>query len=174
MREIITLVRSESSKANTVESVMSEHVLTLKADSTALQAAKLMSEKNAGSVVITDNDKIVGMITERDLIRLVCAADLQASKAPIASIMSSPLITVNKISTVENAAQIMLRNKLRHLGVTDDTDNDRIIGVISSVDLIKLFIHKMQSIDHDVPPLLKALYWQEEPLEELNFHNHRL
>ena len=54
---------------------MSKHVITLEADSTALQAANLMSEKNTGSVVIIDNDKIVGIITERDLIKLVCAAD---------------------------------------------------------------------------------------------------
>ena len=41
---------------------------------------KLMSEKNTGSIVITDNDMIVGIITERGLIKLVCAEDLQASK----------------------------------------------------------------------------------------------
>lgn len=168
------MVASEPIKTNTVESVMNTHLVTLEADSTALQAAKLMSEKIVSSIIITDSDKIVGIITERDLIKLVCAADLQASKAPIASIMSSPLITIDKDSTVENAAETMLRNKLRHLGVRDDNDNDQIIGVISSVDLIKLFIHKLQSIDHDVPPLLRALYWQEEPLEELNFQDNRL
>jgi len=163
-------VRSELPKANTVESIMSKHVITLEADSTALQAAKLMSEKNAGSVVITDNNKIVGIITERDLIKLVCAADLQASKAPIASIMSAPLIVIAKSLTVGDAAETMLRNKLRHLGVRDGNDENGIINVISSVDLMKFLIEKLQSIDHDdVPPLLRALYWQEEPLEELGF-----
>jgi CBS domain-containing protein len=153
---------------------MNKHLVTLEADSTALQAAKLMSEKTVSSIIVTDSDKIVGIISERDLIRLVCAADLLPSKAPIASIMSSPLITVNKFLTVENAVQIMLKNKIRHLGVTDDNGNDRIIGIISSVDLIKLLMHNLQSIDHDVPPLLRALYWQEEPLEELNFQNNKL
>ncbi|HZD33779.1 MAG TPA: CBS domain-containing protein [Nitrososphaeraceae archaeon] len=161
------MVESAPIKRNTVESIMSKPLITLEASSTALQAAKLMSERIVSSIVITDNDKIVGIITERDLIRLVCAMDLQASKAPIASIMSSPLITIGKASTIGDAAQIMLRNKLRHLGVTDDNGSDRIVGVISSVDLTKLLINRLQSVDHDVPLLLRALYWQEEPSEEL-------
>ena len=82
--------------------------------------------------------------------------------------MSARLITISKYATVENAAEIML-NKIRHLGVKDGNDNDVIVGVISSVDLIKLLIQRLQSIDHDTPPLLKALYWQEEPSEEHGF-----
>jgi CBS domain-containing protein len=167
MREITSLVKPEPIKRNTVESIMSKPLITLEADSTALEAAKLMSERIVSSIVITDNDKIVGIITERDLIRLICAMDLQASKAPIASIMSSPLITIDKASAIEEAAQIMLRNKVRHLGVTDDNGSDRIVGVVSSVDLTKLLINRLQSVDHDVPLLLRALYWQEEPSEEL-------
>ena len=161
------MVKPEPIKRNTVESIMSKPLITLEADSTALEAAKLMSERIVSSIVITDNDKIVGIITERDLIRLICAMDLQASKAPIASIMSSPLITIDKASAIEEAAQIMLRNKVRHLGVTDDNGSDRIVGVVSSVDLTKLLINRLQSVDHDVPLLLRALYWQEEPSEEL-------
>lgn len=100
----------------------------------------------------------------------MCGADLQASKAPIASIMSAPLIAIDKGLTVEDAAETMLRNKLRHLGVRDGNEDDGIIGVISSVDLMKFLIEKLQSTDHDdVPPLLRALYWQEEPSEELGF-----
>lgn len=161
------MVKPEPIKRNTVESIMSKPLITLEADSTALEAAKLMSERIVSSIVITDNDKIVGIITERDLIRLICAMDLQASKAPIASIMSSPLITIDKASVIEEAAQVMLRNKVRHLGVTDDNGSDRIVGVVSSVDLTKLLINRLQSVDHDVPLLLRALYWQEEPSEEL-------
>jgi CBS domain-containing protein len=140
------LGRSESIKENTVENIMNKRLVTLEADSTALQAAKLMSEKNIGSVIITDNDKIIGIVTERDLIKIVCAADLQASKAPIASFMSAPLITISKNATIANAAEIMVKNKMRHLGVKDSDGNgngNEIIGVISSVDLIKLLIQRL-------------------------------
>ena len=51
---------------------MSKHIITLEADSTSFTSRKVDVRKNTGSVVITDNDKIVGIITERDLIKLVC------------------------------------------------------------------------------------------------------
>ena len=62
----------------------------------------------------------------------------------------------------------MIKNKVRHLGVRDSNNNSQIIGIVSLRDLIRLLIHKLESIDNDVPPLVKALYWQEEPIEELN------
>ena len=64
----------------------------------------------------------------------------------------------------------MIKNKVRQFGVTDSssTNNSQIIGIISSRDLIRLLIHKLEYIDNDVPPLMQALYWQEEPMEELN------
>lgn len=58
---------------------MSKQLITIDADSSAFEAAKKMSEKMVSSIVITDNDKTVGILTERDLIKQVCAADLQAS-----------------------------------------------------------------------------------------------
>ena len=61
---------------------MSKHVITLEADSICFTSANLMSEKNTGSVVITDNDKIVGIITARDLIKLVCAPDKIKQNSP--------------------------------------------------------------------------------------------
>jgi len=169
------LRKSDLLKTKTVESVMSKSLVTIDADNTALQAAKIMSEKLISSIIVIDSSKIVGILTERDLIKLICAADLQASKAPIASIMSSPLIAVDKDSRIENAAEIMIRNKVRHLGVRDRTaagqkSNDHIIGIISSVDLIRsLIMHKLESINDDDQALLRALYWQEEPMEELDF-----
>ena len=124
---------------------MSKQLITIDADSNAFEAAKKMSEKMVSSIVITDNDKTVGILTERDLIKQVCAADLQASKTPVVSIMSAPLIDIDKDSAVEKAAEIMIKNKVRHLGVRDSSSNHQIIGIISSRDLIRLLIHKLES-----------------------------
>jgi CBS domain-containing protein len=127
------LVKSEPTEVKTVESVMSKQLITIDADSSAFEAAKKMSEKIVSSIVITDNDKIVGILTERDLIKQVCAADLQASKTPLTSIMSAPLIAIDKDSAVEEAADIMIKNKIRHLGVRDSNSNNnsQIIGIVS-------------------------------------------
>jgi signal-transduction protein with cAMP-binding, CBS, and nucleotidyltransferase domain len=128
-----------------IRDVMSKQLVSMDADRNAFQAAKKMSEKNTSSIVITDSGKIVGILTERDLIKQVCAADLQASKTPVASIMSAPLIAIDKDSAVEKAAEIMIKNKVRHLGVRDSSSNHQIIGIISSRDLIRLLIHKLES-----------------------------
>jgi CBS domain-containing protein len=138
------LVKPEPIEVKTIESIMSKQLVSIDADSNTFQAAKKMSEKNISSIIITDSNKIVGILTERDLIKQVCAADLQASKTPVASIMSAPLIAIDKDSAVEKAAEIMIKNKVRHLGVRDSS-NHQIIGMISSRDLIRLFIYKLDS-----------------------------
>jgi signal-transduction protein with cAMP-binding, CBS, and nucleotidyltransferase domain len=150
-----------------VESIMSKQLITIDADSSAFQAAKKMSEKVVSSIIIKDSGKIVGILTERDFIKQVCAADLQASKTPVTSIMSSPLIVIDKGLGLEKAAGTMIKNKVRHLAVS--YSNNQIIGIISSRDLIRLFIDKLESIGNTTPQLLKALYWEEEPMEGLGF-----
>jgi signal-transduction protein with cAMP-binding, CBS, and nucleotidyltransferase domain len=120
------------------------------------------------------NDKTVGILTERDLIKQVCAADLQASKTPLTSIMSAPLIAICKDSAIEEAADLMIKNKVRHLGVTDSSSNNdaQIIGIVSSRDLIRLFIHKLGQHEKMLTnQLIADYYWQEEPMEELNSYN---
>jgi CBS domain-containing protein len=165
----IILVKSEPTEVKTIECIMSKQIITIDADSSAHEAAKKMSEKMVSSIVITDSDKIIGILTERDLIKQVCAADLQASKTPLTSIMSAPLISIDKDSAIEEAADTMIKNKVRHLGVTSSSNNNpQIIAMVSTRDLVRLLIHKLNSSDNHVPMLIKALYWQEEPLEELN------
>jgi signal-transduction protein with cAMP-binding, CBS, and nucleotidyltransferase domain len=167
------LVKSESTEVKTIESIMSKHLITIDADSSAFEAAKKMSERMVSSIIITDNDKTVGILTERDLIKQVCATDLQASKTPLTSIMSAPLITIDKNSTVEYAADIMIKNKVRHLGVTysssSSNHNAQIIGIVSSRDLVRLFIHKLGKNEKVLTnQLINNYYWQEEPVEEIN------
>jgi signal-transduction protein with cAMP-binding, CBS, and nucleotidyltransferase domain len=158
---------SKSPNKNTkIEEIMSKQLVTLNADSTAFDAAKKMSENLVSSIMLTDSGKLVGIVTERDLIRQVCANDLLSSKTPLTSIMSAPIITINKDLVVQEAARTMIKNRVRHLAVeTNSTHN--IIGIISSTDLTRFLIYKLK-MDSDTLSLLKALYWQEEPLEEPN------
>ena len=149
-----------------IEEIMSKGLVTLSADSTAFDAAKEMSTKVTSSIITTDTGKTVGIVTERDLVKQVCAKDLLSSKIPLTAIMSSPLITINKNLLVEEAARIMIKNKVRHLAVEEVNDH-HIIGLISSTDLTRFLMDKLQ-LESDTSSLLKALYWEEEPLEELD------
>jgi len=164
------LAKSESTEAKSIENMMSKRLITIGADSSAFDAAKQMSEKMISSIIVTDNDKIVGILTERDLVKQVCATDLKASKTPLASIMSAPLITVDKDSTVEHAANTMIKNKVRHLGVTAGNENNpEIIGIVSSRDIVRLYLHALEKHENMLTnQLIDNYYWQEEPMEEIN------
>jgi signal-transduction protein with cAMP-binding, CBS, and nucleotidyltransferase domain len=156
----------QNEKRVRIEEIMSKGLVTLSADSTAFDAAKEMSTKVISSIITTDTDKTVGIVTERDLVKQVCAKDLLSSKTPLIAIMSSPLITINKNLLVQEAARIMIKNKVRHLAVEEVNDH-HIIGLISSTDLIRFLMDKLE-LESNTSSLLKALYWEEEPLEEVD------
>jgi signal-transduction protein with cAMP-binding, CBS, and nucleotidyltransferase domain len=130
----------------------------------AITVANIPAWNLVSSIILTDSGKLVGIVTERDLIRQVCANDLLSSKTPLTSIMSAPLITINKDLVVQEAARTMIKNKVRHL-VVENKSTHQIIGIISSTDLTKFLIDRLE-IDSDTSSFLKALYWQEEPIEE--------
>ncbi|MDQ6862344.1 MAG: CBS domain-containing protein [Thermoproteota archaeon] len=99
---------------------MSKMLIKIKADSSAFEVAKMMSDYKVSSIILTDGqDKIVGIITERDMVREICAKDLLSSKTPVISVMSKllPLITIGKNSSIEEAAAMMIKNEVRHLPV---------------------------------------------------------
>jgi len=141
-----------------VEDIMSKDVVKIGADKSVQDAANLMAERNISSLLVEDNGKIIGILTERDLVRNVCAKDVLASKTPAVSIMSSPVATVSKNSLVERAADLMVKNKIRHLAVQDDYGN--ITGVITVTDLARYLRRKLPSTD---PEILEAIYAYEEP-----------
>lgn len=153
-----------------VESIMSGKLTKIDADSSALEVAKKMSENKVSSVILTgdDQDKIEGIVTERDLVKNICANDVLASKTPVISIVTnlSSLITISKHSTIEEAAYLMLKNGVRHLAVVEDESNKNIIGIITTTDLAKYLSKKLEPIDKKSSVLVQALYVAEEPAEE--------
>lgn len=115
-----------------VRDIMVRNVITISKDKTAYDAARLMSEHEIGSVVVTEGDKIIGIVTERDLVRKVCAKTLPSNKVLIKDIMSKPVITADPDISPEAAVQRMLNNKVRRLPIVED---DRLIGIVTITDL---------------------------------------
>ncbi|HYA84849.1 MAG TPA: CBS domain-containing protein [Candidatus Bathyarchaeia archaeon] len=106
-------------------------------DTTSIQeVAKKMRDRNVSSLVVVDmNGKPVGIVTERDIITKVCINDVPHSTVISKEIMSTPLITIKGSSSASTAAEMMIKNNVRHLLVIDD-DNDR-IGIITPLDLTR-------------------------------------
>lgn len=98
-------------------------------DSISLKAAaKLMSDKNAGSLIVMKKDKIAGIITERDIMKNVSELGSRVSEA-----MSKEVITIDWKDTIENAAELMAAKKIKRLPVVKKGE---LAGIITATDII--------------------------------------
>jgi CBS domain-containing protein len=121
--------------STTVRKVMNEKLEKIIVNKTAQEAARKMSTVDTSSLIVTDlNEKPVGIITERDLVRRVVANDANSEIVLIKDIMGSPIITIDANSSVEAAADLMLQNKVRHLLVVEYEDVNKPLGIITSTD----------------------------------------
>ena len=98
---------------------MTEKLVTIAASNSAQEAAIKMKENNTSSLVVIDEtNKAVGIVTERDLVTSVCVHDSRSKTFKLEHIMSSPVVTIDALSSVEVAADIMTQNGVRHLLVS--------------------------------------------------------
>ncbi|WP_337863495.1 CBS domain-containing protein [Nitrososphaera sp.] len=140
-----------------VEDIMSNKVVAVDADSSVQQVAQEMAKRNVSSVILKDGEKMVGILTERDLVRNVCAKDALASKTPATAIMSAPVQSVNKNSAVEAAAKIMVDSGVRHLAVEDDYHE--LVGMVTATDMAR-HLRKRLDVSGAELELLEALYME--------------
>jgi CBS domain-containing protein len=103
----------------------------------ALDIAKLMAKHRIGSVVVVegDNKRPVGMITERDIIKKVTAQNKSADQVAVRHIMSSPLITVKSIDSIDTAAGTIADNRVKRLVVLEQDGS--MVGILSVSDITK-------------------------------------
>ena len=119
--------------------IMTKKLETIAISSSAQEAAKKMRDKNVSSLLVIDNNnnsnsRPIGIVTERDLVRKVCVNDASSKHTMVEEITSSPLVTIDAISSVEVAADVMSQNKVRHLLVVEDNDVNKPLGIITPGD----------------------------------------
>lgn len=141
--------------AKSIGDLMSTHIETIDSSATAEDAAKKMRDKNVSSLIVLDNsDGSTGIVTERDLVRRVCASGARSKDIPVSEIMSSPVATIDPYSPVEVAADNMLHSKIRHLLVTDK--DGKSLGIITLTDLAA-FMSENVDLDEVNATILRAL-----------------
>lgn len=97
-------------------------------------AAKLMIELGIGCVLVRDEGRVVGILTERDLARRLVQSDVDVTKTPAEDLMTSPLAFVSPTTTIGEALKVMSETHCRHLPVFDDGG---LIGILSLGDLLR-------------------------------------
>ncbi|MGD1835333.1 MAG: cyclic nucleotide-binding/CBS domain-containing protein [Nitrososphaeraceae archaeon] len=112
---------------------MNKSIISVDKDDTIRLAVKKMIQGDLGSVIVTDNNKPVGMLTERDILRYIYHEKINLNDTA-QTIMTNPLISVDINATIDEAAQIMLTNNIRRLLVKE---KDEYVGIISQRELQK-------------------------------------
>jgi CBS domain-containing protein len=148
---------------NAVKEIMSTHLETIDVRENAQKAAKKMNEKGISSVLIIDRDtkseEPIGIVTERDLVKRVCAVGTNSKDVGIREIMSSPIATVEPEATVETAADLMLSNRFRHLLVVDEQTR-KPVGIVAPSDLNK-YLRANIDMDEVNSRILEAIKAEE-------------
>ena len=117
---------------------MTQKLVTIAASNSAQEAAIKMRENDTSSLVVIDeNNKAVGIVTERDLVTRVCVHGASSKTAKLEQVMSSPVVTIDALSSVEVAADIMTQNGVRHLLVAEGEDISKPLGIISTSDFVR-------------------------------------
>lgn len=121
-----------------VEQILNDkgrEVVTLKASITLKDAAMLMDDKKIGAVVaLDDDDRIVGVLSERDIVRQFARHGAAALEMQVGSAMTRAVVTVHSTTAIDEALQTMTDRRIRHLPVVH---NDRLAGFVSIGDLVK-------------------------------------
>lgn len=108
-------------------------------DNSVLDAIKMMAEKGVGALLVMDNAKLVGIISERDYARKVILKSKSSEKTPVKDIMTKEVVCASPEQSVEECMRVMTEKHIRHLPVTQD---EKVVGVLSIGDLVKAIIEE--------------------------------
>lgn len=112
-------------------------------DATVYDALQLLAEKNIGALLVTKNEKLIGIISERDYARKVILRGKFSKDTSVKEIMSFTVVYVNTSLSVEECMAIMINKRIRHLPVID---NNKLIGIISIGDVVKAIIDEKEFV----------------------------
>ncbi len=116
-------------------------------EATVFEAISLMAQKNVGALLVTEGDKLVGIISERDYTRKVALKGKSSKETAVREILSGQVVHVNPAHTVEECMRLMTDRRIRHLPVLAE---GKIVGVVSIGDLVNWIISAQ---DHTIRQL---------------------
>ena len=112
-------------------------------EASVYQALEQIADKDIGALLVMDDDRVAGLITERDYARKVVLAGRSSRDTPVRDVMSAQVLTVRPDQTVEDCMTLMTGRRVRHLPVMD---GERLCGLVSIGDLVKALIAEQQHI----------------------------
>ena len=126
--------------ADTVSSILrhkGHDVWSVSPDDSVLQAMSLMADKDIGALVVTADETLVGIVSERDYARKVVLQGKSSKDTPVRDIMTRVVVSVSPSHTVDDCMRIVTTKRIRHLPVVQ---NEKVVGVVSIGDLVRRVI----------------------------------
>ena len=127
-------------------------VVSVQLTETVVGAANLMNKRNIGGVIVYDGDRVVGIFTERDVLRRVVATGLDPAKTPVSRVMSTPVTMCEPDLSVPECAALMTARRLRHLPVGAP---DALVGIVTIGDLLA---HQVREQETTIEQMNKYIY----------------
>ncbi|HEX8662405.1 MAG TPA: CBS domain-containing protein [Beijerinckiaceae bacterium] len=117
-------------------------VLTIEPDRTLAEAARILTERKIGAVVVTDGNRaVLGILSERDIVRAVARGGATALEHPVSRYMTGKVVTCTGHSSINELMEVMTERKFRHVPIVE---NGRLAGIISIGDVVK---HRVAEIE---------------------------
>ncbi len=120
--------------------LMNRNISAIDADKTAIDVATQMASQKVGAILVKNGSDFVGIVSETDLVRRGLAQGMDLTTTTAQTLMSAPLVTIDVGQTLVDANEIMSRENIRHLVVTD---RGEVTGVISVRDLVIYFKNRL-------------------------------
>ena len=121
-------------------------VVTIGADESVADAARLMNERGIGGLVVMDRDQMVGIFTERDVLRRVVAEKRDPAATPVREVMTSPVVTCGLDAPLEQCVELVTSKRIRHIPVLEE---GQLCGIITSGDMLAFQVQEQQdTIEH--------------------------
>ena len=118
-------------------------VFTITPDATVFAAIELMAEKNIGSLLVMENDKLVGIISERDYARKIVLAGKSSHNTPVKEIMKQQVLVIQPSTSIEECMALMIENATRYLVVMED---GKVTGIVSMGNVVDTIISEQNIV----------------------------
>jgi CBS domain-containing protein len=120
-----------------VQDIMTSRVVVVSPSSSAIQAARLMTDHRLSCLVVVENDRPVGIITERDFVSKIVVAKKDAERVSVKEIMSNRLVTVSPEASIKEASRLLRENSIRRLPVVE---GERLVGIVTVTDFVSSIV----------------------------------
>lgn len=130
-------------------------VLTIDKAATVYEAIERMEDLHVGSVIVMDDDEVVGIFTERDYLRRIVLQGRTSKTTPVKDVMTRELVCVDPNYSIQECMAVMTERKFRHLPVID---NGRLAGIVSIGDLVKAISDDAQARVHYLTDYITGKY----------------